>query len=232
MMESDWLGDTCFRLSALVAQSKNKSSGSTNTNHTCCISHVDGGVLKILPVCLSLGQWKSLIRPWPANERRWVDGPGEEAKRKAISGNDYRLISLFILPLKRERETPPALHHPPRSSIYCVTTADPPLPSPTSPVSGPHWSVLNHSCSVLLYFYSRAFADLFHSLNKQCHSFRRPFSPFLFLSLFPALCSIVESRVPLVNNFPPDKIKLGPQPFSYWSSGLPGPLSASSGWAG
>ena len=52
--ESDWLGEACFRLFARVTQSKNKSSGPTNTNRTCCISHVDGGVLKILPVCLSL----------------------------------------------------------------------------------------------------------------------------------------------------------------------------------
>lgn len=140
MMESDWLGDTCFRLSALVAQSKNKSSGSTNTNHTCCISHVDGGVLKILPVCLSLGQWKSLIRPWPANERRWVDGPGEEAKRKAISGNDYRLISLFILPLKRERETPPPSTTPPGPPFIVSQPLTPPCPRrhhPSQALIGP-----------------------------------------------------------------------------------------------
>lgn len=72
--------------------------------------HGDGnpasGGLKILTLCLSLGQWESLIRPCAANERRQVDGSGRrEAKRKAISGNDYRLISLFILPLKREGET-------------------------------------------------------------------------------------------------------------------------------
>lgn len=64
-----------------------------------------------------------------ANERRQVDVcAGREAKkRKAISGNDYRLISLFILPLKGEGETrtiTPSLPcaTPVRTHTYCVAT--------------------------------------------------------------------------------------------------------------
>lgn len=122
--------------------------------------------------------------------------PGRgEAKRKAISGNDYGLISLFILPLKRG-ESPPSLH-PHRPYTYCVKTTGPPTAGPYLRLS----LVLNRSCTVLFHFFSCALADLFHSFNKQFPSFLCPFSQFLFLFL--VLYSIVDLRVLLVNNFSP-----------------------------
>lgn len=102
----------CVSIPQLLMQILPRASVKTFTRYSTkwAYKHGDGNPassgLKILTLCLSLGQWESLIRPWPANERRQVDGSGRRgAKRKAISGNDYRLISLFILPLKREGET-------------------------------------------------------------------------------------------------------------------------------
>lgn len=147
-------------------------------------------------LCLSLGQWKSLIRPWPANEERWVDSRAEGRQR----GRQFLEMITDSFPclscLWKEKETSP----PPLSSIPT---------SPTLIVSQPlnnhhrrrrhsHWTIVNHCYAVLFHFFF-SLADLFHSFNKQFPSFYCPFSQLLFLFL--VLCSIVESRVPLVNNF-------------------------------
>lgn len=121
----------CTHLSHELKRKQQCSGGSKNTNHTWCITHVDSSGSKILSLCLSLGQWKSLIRPWPANERRRVDGPGEERRR----GRQFLEMITDSFPclscLWKEKERPPHTHTPTpsppphRSPTHCITTTEP-----------------------------------------------------------------------------------------------------------
>lgn len=174
------------------------------------------------PLCLSLGQWKSLIRPWPANERRLVDGPGEEKQR----GRQFLEMITDSFPclscLWKEKERPPCPPPPKGPPLIVSQPLTPPLhrQHPSKALIGPSLITLA-PCS---FTFAPVLWQICFTLS--INDFLRSSVLSLHFSCCPSFlrsCSIVELRVPTCKQFPPTRSSWVPVPFHTGAPACPGP---------